>query len=185
VGPWQLEHFLEDKCHGRPELACSPRGSSMARPVCLPQCNRDDDCGDGRFCHPKDGLCRATPAVGLPIGSPCDAGADACRGTCAGSDEGSFGGLCTEWCTEGTTGSCGGGGYPYEAACLLALPAVYTRGGPGFGDLSLCLEPCDVDSDCSDPTIGCYAFGIPGLAQGLGRAGARGVQFAYGDPSGT
>ncbi len=184
VGPFGLMQFDPRKCHGREEFACSPLGSSAARPTCLPQCNADGDCPEGRHCDPKDGLCRDVPRKGLPTGAACSS-SDECLGECLGSDASFLSRTCTEWCTSGAAFGCGwagpGTGLP-EAFCFLPLLPVLTRGGPGLGDLSACVELCDTDADCSHAQLGCEAFAVSSYSQITGRKGMCGISMGFGLP---
>jgi hypothetical protein len=170
-GPRGLTVFDPEKCHGRPEVACSALGKSAARSVCMPQCNDDTHCEAGSFCHPRDGLCRKTPAQGNPVGSPCG-GPNGCRGSCipvGGSES------CSEWCTEGARNACGRSFTGVqEQLCFLTWTALLSRGGPGVGDQGACVELCDVDADCANPAVSCVAFGFGQYEQATGRKGTCG-----------
>ncbi len=154
-GPTGAESFDPDKCHGRPELACSPFGNEAA---CLPRCNRDADCKLGWFCDPRDGLCRQEQPSGLPLGSACDESADTCLGVCES-------GACEEACTFGAPLSCGNtsSSEPAGAYCLHGDDAIPLGAGPGAGDLGQCVPLCDCDDDCPSPLV-CLSFGGSPLA---------------------
>jgi len=176
-GPRSLSYFDPEKCHGRPELACSALGKSAARSVCKPQCNSDGDCESGFFCHPRDGLCRSTPAAGLPVGSRCNVSSD-CQGHCitVGGSQ-----TCSDWCTEGARNACNNSYTgPFDQLCLLVFTTLAARGGPGIGDQNACVELCDVDADCGNPGVRCAPFALGQYAQRTGRKGMCGVEFEIG-----
>ena len=183
-GPQGLNVWNSNKCRGRPEVACSPLGDSVVKTSCLPRCNDDTDCGGGLFCHPSDGLCRSTPAPGLPTGSPCNLLADQCRGICVelSSTGGGPTGTCTEWCTDGALPSCGWNGPGTGAAdafCIFGLVPIFIGGGPGQGDLRACAQLCDSDADCLNPELGCTLLNAQ-FAASTGRLGVCSDPFAGG-----
>ncbi len=141
-GPDSLTAFDENKCHGRPDLSCSPLFNDTGTacnagacptgqicgdtntcldiiPACLPQCNSDTDCGAGLFCDPSDGACKTTQKTGKPLGSTCvqdlDAAVDECRGNCIGFVHQSGQDPFTYMCAENCT-------LGAEAACGWAGP---------------------------------------------------------------
>ncbi len=155
-GPAGAESFDPAKCHGRPEMACSPFGSNQA--ACLPRCNRATDCNVGWSCDPRDGLCRQEQPTGLPLGAPCDESADACLGVCESE-------ACEEACTFGAPLACGrtSTAEPADAYCLHGDDEIPLGSGPGAGDLGMCVPLCDCDDDCPSPLV-CLSFGGSPLA---------------------
>ncbi len=178
AGPDNLTDFDPGKCHGRPELACTPiydsNNVSTGKGYCRPNCNSDADCG-GRTCNPRTGLCDDQAASGLPVGSSCtqpsDGGTDPCRGTCGGVVH-SFGGTaftytCSERCTVGAVPSCGWSGTgPADAYCVF----VYDTNA-GRGDQGACGQTCDCNSDCLDQDLVCVPFDNTALENELGHKG--------------
>jgi hypothetical protein len=173
-GPDSLQQFDPSKCHGRTEVACSPvvDPSGQVAAACVPNCNGDQDCGSGWFCHPSDGLCRPNPPTGKLVGEVCqtpDAGPSAgeCQGSCipmAGASGIAKVNVCTAGCTFGAIPACGWqgptSGLPSPAACLFVSSSVIDNGGPGVGDLGYCGALCGCDGDCA-PTLVCEPFGNP------------------------
>jgi hypothetical protein len=167
-GPNELTAFDSDKCHGRPEVACSPVFDEFgyARPACLPQCNSDADCGAGLGCNPRTGTCGANVATGDPVGTPCGqpvGGKSTCKGECVGfvhvSGEDPFTFMCAESCTVGAPSACGwSGNGAAPAACLFSSTIVSGHGGPGAGDLGSCDQLCNDNCDCSNPDLVCTAW---------------------------
>lgn len=187
-GPSGLQAFDSKKCHGRPEIACSgllgstagsdcgppnydcPKGEACGNdnkchpliPACVPRCNADADCGTGLKCNPKSGLCTAGAITGKKLGEACtvneDAGTNDCEGVCInfGDDLRS----CGSACTIGANPSCGwSGSGPAPSFCLYATSVVADNGGPGLGDLGLCIQFCDCNADCKTPGLVCSDFG--------------------------
>ena len=169
--------FLPSKCHGRPEMACSPLsdGVSLVGQACLPQCNSDADCGT-LHCDPKSGLCRATPATGKDLGAECvqqDGGPGECKGNCTGIvNPGSsvpFTYTCTERCTLGAPAQCGWDGTSQAPGfCLFSSTLIST---PGIGDQGSCAQLCSCNADCKNPSFVCRAFNDPNFEATLGQKG--------------
>ena len=125
--------------------------------ICIPVCQTDDECGPGAQCNRDSGECLAAgePLAGASIGESC-ANDDACRG---------------RYCAEERNGSNPTGfnsGYCY-GNCILplgynnnnffageALPTgtcpagnvCFPNGGITEGDLGVCFQECDSNSDC-------------------------------------
>jgi hypothetical protein len=151
LNPTSLE---ENKCLGRRDLVCKSLAfmqqaeftGSRQEGLCFPQCGSDEDCS-GRRCDLARGICTDVAAEGAPIGAPC-----ASDGECAGNRCFLLSGnesACTAPCVLGHPAGCGYGALanPREAGC--ATPAVGgVTGSEGAGDVGLCLELCDVDTDC-------------------------------------
>lgn len=184
-GSQTLVLFTEDKCHARPEMACSPlfrntgdtcdtdndcfRGELCAGtciaivPACLPRCADAADCPEDWFCDPDSGLCvEDEPSKNL-LGDSCDPESDAkqCNGMClseTNEDGDVVAGRCQELCTIGAgppiCGWDGDTGLP--AVCSPAFNPDLL--GPGaWGDVGLCFQYCNCDSDCRGDSI-CAAF---------------------------
>jgi hypothetical protein len=67
-----------------------------------------------------------------------------------------------------------------DQLCLLIFTTVAARGGPGIGDQNACVELCDVDADCENPTAPCEPFEFGQYAQRTGRKGMCGVALDIG-----
>jgi hypothetical protein len=125
----------------------------------------------GLYCHPDDGLCRATPAFGKTTGAECTIqsdGSDDCQGDCTpigGPSGGIVTQVCSARCTLGAVPACGwdgpSTGQPAPAACLFVSSAVIDLGGPGIGDIGACGQLCSCNSDCSSSKLVCLPFGNP------------------------
>jgi hypothetical protein len=177
-GPQSLSSFDPNKCHGRPELACSVLDGP---PACLPTCNNDTDCDPGQLCNAKNGLCENVAVPGAPLGSNCDS-ADpfgSCHGICIGVQDTSGGsiGMCTQGCTVGHSGECGWtGSGAREGICAFTPNEVVAGGGPGFGDIAFCALLCNCTGECRQPGLRCYdgggetfrlAYGKPGICAAM------------------
>jgi len=138
---------------------CDPGGSQAT--VCLPHCNADSDCPDGRFCDPRRGVCADEPSSDKRFGESCTPGADECAGFCDPDTE-----VCFEACALGTYPSCASeSASEGDAACLLAA------GNADFLDASMCTKLCDCSSDCFGG-VDCIAFeDQSGAFEVLGRPG--------------
>ena len=144
------------KCHRRPDVACRPVNNAETVFACIPICAGDADCGT-RKCDIASGLCVDTPTAGKPIGSGCTASrtdsTECASGLCLAiesiPDGGTTPGICSAFCTLGSPGACG-----YRTSSLDAGPpagaCVLPFGQMGYntGDLGLCLQLCDTNSDC-------------------------------------
>lgn len=170
----------EAKCLNRTDVACVSVAAAgieqfaVERQLgfCAPQCGSDEDCPAGRRCHRQGGICTDFPAPGAPSGSACQIDAD-CDGRACEDRVGGVG-TCTASCVLGALSGCGFGANasPRDAGCV--VPVVAAGGfSEGPGDRGLCLELCDVDSDCQqfDSGFGCRALNA-GLSAFFGRAGA-------------
>jgi hypothetical protein len=163
------------KCHGRVDMACDDQGSpTVGDGFCRPTCRSDADCGD-RKCGLGTGLCvDASEITGtLPIGSPCDPNAtkDPCSGVCVPLTQATNGpGMCGGLCTLGAPGGCGAdtsSSEPPAAVCLFGL----TDATPDSGDLGLCGQLCNCDSECKASGRVCRPFTADGEADQLGFPG--------------
>ncbi len=125
---------LDDKCHGRPDVAClSGALSGLRGDRCVPLC-RDGDCDAGSVCDPRTKLCAQNETGGERVyGETCDPLDDDCRGDCGGPLR-----TCRERCRIGDEAACGDRG-----ACLgednLSAP----------GDAGVCRRHCSCDRACS------------------------------------
>jgi hypothetical protein len=132
--------------------------------VCLPHCNSDADCEDGRSCQ-LSGVLLETPVsllinsvgfcvqepVGLQPGEECDPAAttveDSCSGVCVPTASNSAGAVtvstCFETCTVAADPSCGTD--EAEGRVAVCEPLFTTDGA---GDLGGCFRFCDCSDDC-------------------------------------
>jgi hypothetical protein len=146
------------KCHGRQDVACEPLNQAETLFGCVPLCVTDADCG-ARKCDAATGLCVDTPMAGKPIGSACTIVPGQLNTECAGGlclpiesappPPATNPGICTALCRLGTQEACGYRVTPLDAgppvgACILP----WGDTGYNTGDLGLCLQLCDVPSDC-------------------------------------
>lgn len=133
-----------------------PLGYGCAGTVCLPGCDRDEDCSVGRACR-RSNLSCYTP--GAPVGMACTR-SEECDLGCRTEAEGPPGGECIgaicdlmlNDCAEGQTctplgegvGSC-------HPACVLdgdCRPSFRCRPDPTLGRRS-CVPGCTQNSDCA------------------------------------
>lgn len=165
--------FDPAKCHGRPELSCTTIvGGDKPGAACLPTCNSDADCGDGRYCDGGSGTCASTAPSGKPGGAKCSAQGDTgeCQGYCVGEeiDGVPYTWSCMDQCTVGARPACSWDGQgPADEACIVTF---VSGGAPGAGDSGFCGQLCDCNDDCSNPDVICLP--VPGLAAVYGRDGA-------------
>jgi len=171
----------EAKCLNRPDVVCESIAADGLALItverqpghCVPRCGSDADCPTGRICHRQAGICTSFPPPGSPIGSACSLETDCDGHEC--EDRGSDNvGTCTALCTLGAKSGCG---YARDdasrgAACVTAKVQA-NRFSEGPGDVGLCRELCDVDSDCIQAAhgFGCTLFSEAAAAF-FGRAGA-------------
>lgn len=185
-GPADSTALDPNKCNGRGDFACQEIILSTTATctqdatcgaggfcsgtcfvpgdVCLPHCNSDADCPDGKICQMSGiffqtpvsvvinsvGLCVDEP-FGLEPGSECDPEAttaqDACAGICLPAVLDSAGALalstCVESCTVGAEPSCGTGEVDGRAAICQPF---FTS--DGAGDVGGCFRFCDCSADC-------------------------------------
>jgi len=170
----------EAKCLNRSDLVCV---SAVADGVvslaaerqpgyCAPRCAHDGECPSGRVCHRQAGICTDVRSPGLPSGSSCTLDTNCDGRACEFRVDGV--GTCTAECVLGTLAGCG---YARDdekrkAACITALVSA-GRFSEGPGDLGLCRELCDVDSDCLQAATGFVCRPITtALAKFTGRSGA-------------
>lgn len=163
-----------DRCSGRFDMACVPSNAvdpSGQIGLCRPLCTSDADCGGGRFCDLGTRLCvDALPTRGPGIiGAACNVATEAtdCLSGACLQVEADGSGLCTSICVLGPLAGCGFSeeATPRDAACLLPVndPVV-------IGDVGLCLELCDADTDCEQPNFECSALSAGGQ-EFFGRTG--------------
>ncbi|HEU4583043.1 MAG TPA: hypothetical protein VFS67_32510 [Polyangiaceae bacterium] len=178
----------EAKCLNRPDLVCVSEAADGVAPLaverqpgyCAPRCSDDSECPGGRVCHRQAGICTDGPAPGAPTGSRCTFDTDCDGKACEDRvqvDNGDAGvqrvGTCTAECVLGAVEGCG---YAHDdrtrkAACITALVSS-GRFSEGPGDLGLCRELCDVDSDCLQaPVFFCRPL-TESLVAYTGRKGA-------------
>jgi hypothetical protein len=155
-----------DKCHGRDDLMCVPVSGGGA--VCMPICGSDAECGSGRACDGRTGLCTDTPHTGDEPGEACtadDANTTVDEDNCAGfcltyvDDNGDpVARNCSNRCSLGgdlaATGNCGG---PTEGLCLFG-PSVNNVAAE-LGDMGFCAPGCQAHDDCNH-TEGIFCFDI-------------------------
>lgn len=178
-GPSTSGAFQASKCHGRTEFSCNAvfptNGQSCTTdpdcgsdgicfqnqcffqvPICVPQCNGDIDCPDGRRCQMAPnltgpGLCTESDPVGLPPGAECNLDAtdaeELCAGTCLPAAANDAGDIvvssCTDTCTVGASPACGFDGEEGQAARCLRFAST-----DGVGDGGLCIRLCDCNAEC-------------------------------------
>lgn len=164
--------FSESKCLNRADLTCwssaaiGQEAFSNERQggVCLPSCGSDADCPN-RFCDLVTGLCQDVAPSGAAIGEPCTDDTECIGGLCLTFGNGAA--VCSAECTYGS----GGCGYSAESTsrdAVCALPFLRNAlASEGLGDLGLCIEVCDVGSDCTLPNSVCQLAEL-----NTGRAGA-------------
>jgi hypothetical protein len=163
----------EEKCLGREDLICLSVAAGGDLPFdpderqlgsCVPSCSSDADC-PGRFCDPISFNCSDSPASGGEIGAACDTDTDCAGGLCIFPVGGPA--FCTAYCALYQVSACawGNNASPRQAACKDPL---VSNGmiGEGTGDLGLCRELCDTDSDCAQP--GWFCIIGPGLPERAG-----------------
>jgi len=148
------------KCRGRDDLRCeSVKGLGA---VCLPTCGSDAQCGPGRACDPRLGVCVTQPSAGLATGAKCDPAAmpTSCAGRCVSFDPGASG--CSSPCVLGgallDSLDCGG---PDAGLCAFA-PAEN-----GAGDVGYCTPSCVAHADCQNPDFWC--FSVPDFTAKFGK----------------
>lgn len=160
----------EAKCLNRSNLVCVSEAADGVVGIaperqpgyCAPRCSDDSECPSGRVCHRQAGICTDGRAPGAPVGSSCTLDTDCDGKACENRvqiDNGDAGvsrvGTCTAECVLGALQGCG---YAHDdpqrkAACITALVSS-GRFSEGPGDLGLCRELCDVDSDCLQAATG-------------------------------
>jgi hypothetical protein len=155
---------VENKCHQRAELACWPVDISFG--FCAPSCGSDADCGD-RFCDLATGTCLAQAPVGDPIGNTCTLEDDQCAGFCLQFTEDTNGSSCSGTCTFGTRG-CGDDPTSEEPANFVCMPDINSV---GQGDLGVCVQACDCNTQCGNPGNVCLPMPDPVFVEFYGRAG--------------
>ncbi len=183
-GPLGTTTLEDTKCHGRPEVACTPlyvgQNNVFDAPVCVPRCNSDADCGGSLRCSPRTGTCTTADPSGGAVGDPCtpDEFGGNCRGWCSpvvlpGTST-IYTHMCTEGCTSGAWPSCGGdtgNGGAASAACAGENTTVGKNGGTGAGDLAVCVPTCNCNAECKNPDFACYASKDPSFEKKYGKPG--------------
>jgi hypothetical protein len=142
------------KCLGRPDLACQS-GSNQ----CVPNCNDDLDCPEGRTCDPLMGRCSkgTHPALIDMIGQT-----EGCKGlVLTDSTDAGTRVVCSAFCTVGVARTCGWDG--------VTMPQPTLCRGIAVGDQGTCVRLCDCDSDCATP-LSCLPLTRTSQL-GTGRAG--------------
>lgn len=177
----------EAKCLNRSNVVCVSEAADgvVALAVerqpgyCAPRCSDDSECPSGRACHRQAGICTDGRAPGAPVGSSCTLDSDCDGRSCESrvqitTDAGvQRVGTCSAECVLGALQGCG---YAHDdpargAACITALVSS-GRFSEGPGDLGICRELCDVDSDCLQaPTFICRQL-TDALVTYTGRKGA-------------
>ncbi len=180
-GPY--DPLSPDKCHGRDDLVCVPIQGGAA--LCIPMCGSDADCGDGRGCDYRAGVCVDTPRLGMTFGTgPCevdDEGSpedeDGCQGFCLAfeAEQNQAMHLCSALCSWGgdleTTGDCGGpakGLCAYQSIVQVGETTVYSQ----LGDVAFCTGSC-VDHGTCNFAEGFFCFD-------LGQLDTLGVGYCFG-----
>jgi len=155
---------VDQMCLSTAALGREPFSTTERQPgVCVPSCGSDEDCAP-RLCDLVSGLCLDRVAAGAAIGAACTADAECAGGLCVEPLAGSR--FCSAGCALDSLG-CGFGSdaNPREAACL--LPWI-SQGGVSEGrqDLGICLQLCNSDPDCTQPSWVCdtASGGLPGAA---------------------
>lgn len=118
---------------------CSPAGSGLP-PICLPGCEDDTDCPDGRLCEVGGGGFGSGACIdpNVEIGAACVE-----REQC-GPNSVCFAERFYEW----PAGSCVGLGCDHRANTGCPGDAVCVEATDGSG---LCIDGCEEDGDCRDP----------------------------------
>jgi hypothetical protein len=170
----------EAKCLNRSNLVCVSVAADGIEALavdrqegyCAPRCGHDGECPLGRVCHRQAGICTDIRSPGAPIGSSCTLDTNCDGRACEDRSDGV--GVCTAECVLGSLSGCG---YARDeakrkAACITPLVAA-GRFSEGPGDLGLCRELCDVDSDCLQAAAGFVCRPVnAALAEFTGRLGA-------------
>ncbi len=180
-GPY--DPLSPDKCHGRDDLICIPIQGGAA--LCIPMCGSDADCGSGRGCDHRAGVCVDVPRAGMAFGTgPCeedDEGTaedeDPCRGFCLPfeAEQNQAVHLCSALCSWGgdieTTHNCGGpaqGLCAYQGQVQIGDTTVLSQ----LGDAAFCTGSCNNHGACN------YAEGF--FCFDLGQLGTLGVGYCFG-----
>jgi len=118
---------------------------------CVPKCQSDAACGDGKYCDSVEGVCKDGAGDPNPTGAFCAGDAD-CQNSDCFTGNGWINGYCTEACAG--DGECAGG------------PCADLPGGRRG-----CLAACDADLDCRPGYI-CDGGGCRAPCLGDGDCGA-------------
>jgi hypothetical protein len=170
----------EEKCLNRGDVACFSEAAlrrevfsaDRQNGVCLPSCGSDADCPQGRFCHRQGGICTTFPSPGASTGASCGLDSDCDGLMCESRVDGV--GICTATCVLGSLSGCGfaADATVREVGCLTPMVAA-GRFSEGVGDVGLCRELCDVDTDCQRAGDGLVCRPLTADAAAfLGRSGA-------------
>ncbi|MEZ4225411.1 MAG: hypothetical protein R3B13_30950 [Polyangiaceae bacterium] len=186
------------KCHGRVEQACAPLtdvGSGSAKPMCLPACGSDLDCGallaidaglpDGGsdassggsgFCSAASGLCQPAQPSPSNVGTECPTPSTCIDSVCTPfswtvpADAGDAGSnsvnVCSGGCSLGNfCGEVDPQAQAVAAACLLPTDPANIK----LGNLGQCVQLCGCAPgySASCPTgMECILFGAAWLSGG-------------------
>ncbi len=125
-------------------------GVEVALSACVPRCESDAACGEGRHCDPESGDCAAGAGAPNPIGAFCASHDECASGRCL-TGEGFRNGYCSASCRDCEGGVCGvaRGGEACLATCAADLdcrPGYVCVGGG-------CAPPCTDDEDCADGEV--------------------------------
>ena len=171
----------EQKCHGRPELACNPAligdtGQPCASvascelgelclngtcavvfPGCLPSCRGDVDCADGLYCDQSflSGVCVSEKPVGKGLGEACTVKAepDECLGFCQADATGSTQGHCATTCGLASPCAWNSVSEKYDGVCFYSSTLTAEVGD--VGDFGFCSPTCNCSDECGDPALEC------------------------------
>lgn len=145
-------------------------GDVKAIRACVPKCQSDAACGDGKHCDSVEGVCKDGAGDPNPLGAFC-AGDTDCQSSDCFAGEGWVNGYCTSDC--GGDGACDGGlcaDLPGARRGCLALCEGDLDCRPGYiCDDGGCRAPCQGDGDCADG-LSCSASSgrcvVPGQGAG-------------------
>ncbi|HTM46506.1 MAG TPA: hypothetical protein VL137_16215 [Polyangiaceae bacterium] len=160
------------KCQDREDVACY-QPDPNAGAICQPACGTDAQCPQGRHCDLFGGVCVDTAPAGDPIGAACDpaAATNTCQGFCLGlGPNGGAPGMCSGFCTLGLDYP-GCGVDPAQAPAAGAALCWPGDATDAINDTGLCLQRCNVASDCANPNFVCSPFADAQTQQALGAVG--------------
>lgn len=123
---------------------------SLVQGFCSPLCQSDDDCSEGRYCHPSSGECQSDKPQGAEFGASCELGSADCRGQCIAIS--SSVSECEERCRIGATSGCGADDLSQSDLPLACAYFAYSLADAGIeqgsGDLGICAKLCSCNADC-------------------------------------
>ncbi|MCA9538002.1 MAG: hypothetical protein KC620_03905 [Myxococcales bacterium] len=132
-----------------------------AQPVkaCVPRCQSDQECGDGKHCDAGTGLCADGAGDPNPIGAFCAGNGDCQSGDCLRAD-----GWLNGYCTDDCGGGCGAGktcaDTPVGQKCLTSCNGpLDCRPGYVCGD-NACRAACQGDGDCAGGSVCSKSRGV-------------------------